>query len=276
MAPPAGAMPAEDQKPPVIESKTCQAGLKPSSEEKVEPQVDDASFSSLLSSPMVNIYVGSKRKQYHIHRALLCSTSAVFKAHFGGVETKDPVNDMYLPNHDPRAFEMFVSFLYRKSFPEILPLEAASSSNSQSLKPADVHRANLDALLNLYFMSSDWALPDLQNATLDHISRYVKKTAYLFRFDQIKSIYERTNTSKAPLRRFAVDHFVHSVMKKSIPAKIRQTYLRSRITDDNSAFLFEVIEAMISAKKYPTPADPFTKECCEYHEHPKGERCEDE
>lgn len=225
---------------------------------------------------MVNIYVGSKRKQYHIHRALLCSTSPVFKAHFGGVETKDPVNDMYLPNHDPRAFEMFLSFLYRKSFPEMLPPKPAPNTSAQSLTAADAHRDNLNILLNLYFLSSDWALPDLQNATFDHISRYVKKSSVLFRFDQIKTIYERTKTSKAPLRRFAVDHFVHSIMKKSIPAKIRQTYLRSRITNDNSAFLFEVIEAMIDAKKYPTPADPFTKECCEYHEHPKGERCEDE
>ncbi|KAL8904063.1 MAG: hypothetical protein Q9207_003524 [Kuettlingeria erythrocarpa] len=225
---------------------------------------------------MVNIFVGQKKKRYNIHRALLCSTSPVFQAHFGDVEIKHPTNDMYLPQHDPQAFEMFVNFLYRQSLPEIVPQTVTTNTNRQPGAPTDVDSANLDVLLNLHFMSSDWSLPGLQNATLDHISRYVTKASVLFRHRQITTIYERIKSPEAPLRRFAVDHFVHSVMKKSVGARTRQSYLANRSKIDNSAFLYEVIEAMIGAKRYPVPVDPEKNGPCAYHEHPDGVRCEEE
>ncbi len=123
-------------------------------------------------------------------------------------------------------------------------------------------------------MALDWSLPDLRNTTLDHISRYLAKASVIFRHRQITTIYKRIKDPEAPLRRFAVDHFVHSVMKKSVPAETRQLYLANRLKIDDSAFLYEVIEAMIGAKRYPVPVDPENKGLCAYHEHLDGVRCE--
>ncbi len=211
---------------------------------------------------MVDFFVGQKRKHYNIHRALLCSNSPVFQAYFGDTDTKHPKNDMYLPQHDPQAFQMFVTFLYRQNLPEIIPQTAATNTNGQLGTPADIDGTNLDILLNLHFMSLDWLLPDLQNATIDHISRYVTKASMFFRHRQIATIYEKVKDPKAPLRRFAVDHFVYSVMKRSVDAKTRQLCLANRLKIDDSAFLYEVIEAMISGKRYPMPVDPGKKGRC--------------
>ncbi|KAI4174859.1 MAG: hypothetical protein LQ346_008170 [Caloplaca aetnensis] len=224
---------------------------------------------------MVNFFVGHKKKHYNIHRALLCSTSPVLKAHFGDVETKHPRNDMYLLQHDLQAFEIFVTFLYRRNFPDITPRTGTPNINGQLGTPADNDGANLDILLNLHLMSCDWLIPDLQNATLDHISRYVTKASIFFRHRQITTIYERIKNPRAPLRRFAVDHFVHSVMKRSVDAKTRQLCLTNRLQIDSSAFLYEVIEAIIGGKRYPMPIDPENKGRCAYHEHPNGVRCQE-
>ncbi len=183
---------------------------------------------------------------------------------------------MYLPQYDPQAFEMFVNFLYRQSFPEIVPQHTKPNTNRQRGTPLDTDGANLDILINLHLMALDWSLPNLRNTTLDHISRYVTKASVIFRYRQITTIYKRIKDPEAPLRRFAVDHFVHSVMKKSVPAETRQLYLANRLKIDDSAFLYEVVEAMIGAKRYPVPVDPENKGLCAYHEHLDGVRCEEE
>ncbi|KAI4123062.1 MAG: hypothetical protein LQ338_005458 [Usnochroma carphineum] len=212
-------------------------------------------------SRMVTFHIGPKKKEWPIHRKLVCASSAIFETHFSSLDTKDQVKDMYLPSHDARAFGLFVDFLYRRSFPEIMP------PSQQTPASAHPHSANLDVLLSLHFMGRDWALPDLQNLSLDHMIRYLEKAS------NIVKIYGEIEDPKAPLRRFAVDHFVYSVMKKTIAPHVRQSFIRNRIDIGCAAFIVDVFEAMINAKRYPAPVDPERQSRCVYHEHLEGQEC---
>ncbi|KAI4173157.1 MAG: hypothetical protein LQ343_003084 [Gyalolechia ehrenbergii] len=283
---------AASQKPQAKKPKPSAGDLKPkihmkdqtSSQSTPTEEKDYTSFSSLLASPMVIFHLGPKKKAYHIHRDLICSTSPIFQSHFGALETKTPTTDMYLPDHDPKAFELFLSFLYRKQFPEIVPppppppSPAAANDNTSTTTPQqdkDIHGANLSLLLTLHFMAHDWSLPLLQNLTLDHISRYLGKTSTLFRSRQIALIYSKLQDPKAPLKRFAVDHFVWCVMKKSVGAKARRTYLVNRAGVADMDFLWDVVEGVVGGRKYPVPVEPGEKGRCAYHVHDNGARCEE-
>ncbi|KAL8785662.1 MAG: hypothetical protein Q9213_003221 [Squamulea squamosa] len=181
------------------------------------------------------------------------------------------VKDMYLPDHKPGVFELLVSFLYRGSFPETAPPTQKEASQVQFASMDDLNASKVDQLLELHFTARDWNLPNLMNLSLDHIRRYVMTSKQTFRASQITNIYERIKDADDPLRRFLVDQFVFSVMRKSLPPNVRQSSLRNRIGIGN--FVFDVIEAMINMKRYPAPVDPNTSGKCVYHRHRKGEKC---
>ncbi|KAL8727186.1 MAG: hypothetical protein Q9166_006223 [cf. Caloplaca sp. 2 TL-2023] len=237
--------------------------------------VEQDDISSLITSDMVTFFVGPKKKTYHVHRDLICSASSVLKGHFISMDTKHPVVNMYLPNHSPSVFELIVSFLYRGSFAETAPPTQKEASQVQFASMDDINASKVDQLLNLHFVARDWDLPVLLNLSIDHVRRYVMTSKQTFRPAQITAVYEKAKDPDDPLRRFMVDQFVFSVMRKTLPARVRQSYVRDRMAIENSAFLFDVIEAMINMKRYPGPVDPNTLGKCFYHRHPKGVKCSD-
>ncbi|KAL8909449.1 MAG: hypothetical protein Q9171_005047 [Xanthocarpia ochracea] len=240
------------------------------------PVTEQNDISSLLASEMVTFYVGPKRNAYHVHRDLICSSSSVLRQHFGTLDTKTPVVTMYLPDHSPGVFELLVSFLYRGSFAEMVPQVQKEASQVPYVQMDDHNASKVNQLLNLHFLAHDWNLPNLLNLSLDHIRRYVMTTKQIFRAAQIATVYKRLESSEEPLRRFVVDQFVYFVMRrKNVEADVRRSYLRNRMGIQNSAFLFEVIEAMIGMKGYPKPVDPNAGKKCLYHKHAEVAECPD-
>lgn len=226
---------------------------------------------SLLTPEMVDIYVGPKRKRFHIYRQLICSKASFFNSHFGPIETKQPMTDMYLPDHDPRAFDLFSTFLFQNSFAEIIP--PIEGAENQSKTMLDRYATDIDTFLQLYLMARDWHIRNLRNQVLDHLHRYIAKSGASFRPIQVATVWGKIKDPASLLKRFIVDHFVFSVMKKSVSSKVRRSHLINRMNIDSSTFVLDVFDAIIGARKYPTPIDPDTKDLCDYHEHPKGEQC---
>lgn len=74
-----------------------------------------ASRQRLLSGPIVDIYVGSEQKHWALHSNLLCHHSSYFETEFQGheVQRKEPAPSHYLPDDDPRGFELLVKWLYQ-------------------------------------------------------------------------------------------------------------------------------------------------------------------
>ncbi|KAL8690165.1 MAG: hypothetical protein Q9218_004332 [Villophora microphyllina] len=251
---------------------------------KIPTAGNPPSFSSLLTSDMVEFYLGPKRKAFTIHRNLICSTSTIFNAHFGTLDTKDPIKTMYLPQHDPSVFELFIDFLYRGSFANLIPLSPPPPDPLNGNTPVtnvtiqmNQHETTVGKLLGLYIMGSDWNIPILRNHTLDFLQQYLSLNSTYFSATQIQHIYSTPSSSPSPLRRFAVDHFIYLFMKKSVPADKRRKLLSNRVNNGEGGlgigFLLDVNEAMVATKKYPSPPDPGTKGRCCYHEHFDGKMC---
>lgn len=227
----------------------------------------------MLAGSLVTLYVGPMRKEYIIHQKLICSAADIFKTHFETLDTKAPVIDMHLPNHDPKAFGLFIDFLYRKTFSEVLPPTSQELSTAEMDSKKHPHEDNIDLLLNLYFMACDWGMLDLQNLSLDHTVRYLRKANDLFQRKHLVAIYGKIRAPKSPLRRFAVDHFIHANLKRSVPIRQRQKSIRERIDVDSSNFILDVFEAMLHAKRCPAPMDPMSQSKCVYHVHSDGVDC---
>ncbi len=105
---------------------------------------------------MVTIFVGSKRKEFMIHKDLICGTAEFFNKAFNGhFMEKDGV--MYLPDDNPEAFTLFVDWLYRHKIP---------SGNSESY---------IHTLYDLYIMANKMCLEDLMDATMDTIQDTAKE-----------------------------------------------------------------------------------------------------
>jgi BTB/POZ domain len=68
----------------------------------------------LLTDEIVALYVGPKRKAYHVHKALLCNRSSYFRAVFrDDVQFREGAeNDVYSPDDSPRAFAQLTLWSY--------------------------------------------------------------------------------------------------------------------------------------------------------------------
>lgn len=178
--------------------------------------------------------------------------------------------DKHLPDHDAGAFKLLRDFFYAKSFDALTrPAQPKGSQpNRSTMEAADA--ANMNRLLNLYFMADDWHLRDLKNTCIDHLRTYTSRYQAIMGATQVAKIYEKLKREDDPLRRYVVDAFVFLVTRKNMVKKDRQFYIKSRSDIDYGQFICDVIEAMSDGKKY---VDPVAKGKCEYHTHVKGEKC---
>ncbi|KAL8703621.1 MAG: hypothetical protein Q9201_003191 [Fulgogasparrea decipioides] len=194
----------KSSKPDPKSSPSSQAATTPTT--NIGAENDPRIFSSLLESSIVDFYIGPKRKVYHVHRALVCSASSHFKSYFGTLDTKEAIKDMYLENHDPEVFELFVTYLYRGSFAELIPpTQQGNPTSFDSTSTGDPHSPNIDRLLKLYFMATDYGVLGLRNICLDHLRRYMSKSGRCFLDAELTTISEKLRSPVSRLRKFAVD-----------------------------------------------------------------------
>lgn len=178
---------------------------------------------------MVTIHVGQKRKQFHIHRNLLCAKSAFFQAAFSAAPPAAAASDpdakvrlrtaIYLEEKDPDAFGLFVDWLYKDKFvgpvceaPPPPPQQkcvfaaaptAGENSNGRLqgtttaiLNTVDQnYRPKLTLLLNLHGMALQWGFPALQNLCIDRMRAYNAQSRAIFHPEHLAQIYQETGPS---------------------------------------------------------------------------------
>jgi hypothetical protein len=76
-------------------------------------------YCRLLTSELVNKFIGPKRKTYHIYRDLLCDRSPRLKAACLGSFIEAGSKDLKLKHGDESAFELFVKWLYGATLKQI-------------------------------------------------------------------------------------------------------------------------------------------------------------
>jgi hypothetical protein len=140
----------------------------------------------ILGNEIVKLYVGKKRKEFTIHKKLLCDRADFFSKAFNGGFQEAKKGEMYLPEDEPDHFACLVDFLYRGTAPE-----AARGSHGAS------------HLRRFYAFAEKLCLLELMDKTIDSIkaNHCELKTAFLG--GNIEFIYTRTH-EKSRLRLLCV------------------------------------------------------------------------
>ncbi|KAI9797577.1 MAG: hypothetical protein M1835_007841 [Candelina submexicana] len=128
----------------------------------------------LLTPDMVDIYVGSKRKQYHLHKPLLCHQSEFFKKAFSGDFKESEERALYLPDDDPTAFELFIHWLYTGRLDE--------PWGPGGRRP----------YIKLYILASKFCMESLANATIDRLQVFYATSQRHPDIDMIAMIWNDT------------------------------------------------------------------------------------
>ena len=114
-------------------------------------------ITSLITSAIVTLYVGPKRKQYSAHKDLLCRIVPWFsKPLLSNASEESKANEIYLPDRDPAAFDLFVLWLYR---------------GKDGLSEPTV---SIGGHINLYILAEEWCLTTLQNSLIDVLADWFK------------------------------------------------------------------------------------------------------
>lgn len=135
-----------------------------------------------MNRNMVNIYLGEERKEFRLHRDLLCQRSEFFKASFKGHFKEAETQELALPDDTVESFELLVGWLYGA------PVMSVPSE------------ADLPAYFDLVVLAKKLCLEHLQNETMDHILKFYRLCSPNVTAHTIRSIYEKTS-AEDPLRR---------------------------------------------------------------------------
>ncbi len=207
------------------------------------------SFSRLLSKEMVDVFVGPERKQFHLHKDLLCDRSSYFQKAFEGDFKESRENSMDLAEDEVAAFELFVDWLYSGRLTEV---------------PND--EGNGWPYIHLYILATKFTLESLANTTMDRLQEYFAAARRFPNGQQINHIWDNT-PCKSKLR----DYYTR---------KIAIGFLESQVFDEKG-FLECKEEAVLAVmahfrkawvtKQLPSiPSVP----ACMFHEHTTTEKCE--
>ncbi len=201
---------------------------------------------------MVDLYVGSKRRHFRVHKKLLCYHSAFFDKAFEGKFKEGHEGMMYLPKDDPAAFEIFVNWLYRGSIDKL--------PTSDDLLLVD---KALKRIVGLYILADKLCINPLKNAAMNSLQQgSLANNSVLYLSYTL--IYEST-VAGSPLRRFAAKLAVWDL--QGAWDRDLFVYVKEGANPDIARDIIELFREHI---RLPDPRRPSK---CEYHEHAKGETC---
>jgi len=147
-------------------------------------------WNRVLGNEIVTLYVGPKRKQFTVHKKLLCDRCEFFSKAFRGNFQEAEKGEMYLPDDNPGAFSSLVDYLYRGVLP----------------KAKDDYHAAL--LLELYIIAEKLCLSSLMDKACDAVHSYSSLAGKLVTAKLIAHIYSRTHGG-SKLRKFCASQVAY-------------------------------------------------------------------
>jgi len=192
---------------------------------------------------MIKIQVGEQKTMFTVHRSLLCSTSAFFRA---AINWPGFDGTIYLEYEDPADFEIFTHYVYFKTLYTQTRDNESTTPTSTTTTAAGIkisHDPEWTTLSSLYLLGDR-----LQSATFKNalITALIEKAAAdtCLPVDQAQHIYANT-VACAPLRRLIVDFHVFGfkgeTLRRGSPAASPD------LVDAPREFLGDVLEAFVSA-----------------------------
>ena len=132
----------------------------------------------LLSGPLMDIYVGKKKRQWSLHRNLLSYHSAWFKEQIKE-EVRGKGGKVDLFDDDPRAFELLVKWLYQGRIDNV-------STMSMDKKWDYAY-----ACQQLYILCEKINLPQLKNIAIDQFRKGCYEAGQVPGAEEMIPIYQK-------------------------------------------------------------------------------------
>ena len=194
---------------------------------------------------MVNVYIGPKRKKYHLHKDLLCNRSTFFEnALIGGFKEEEECA-LCLPDDDVGAFVLFVQWIYGA------PLTKATSVET------------VRTLLALYVMAEKFCMEVLKNCAMDLIRPFYGPLGKLPPAEHIAYVYSNTPDS-SPMRRFITNLVTYDLFSARVEMPLDVLDLMRKGGDFAADFALATLQ---------NPGDPSGGKKCAWHEHISTKPC---
>jgi hypothetical protein len=212
----------------------------------------------VLGNEIVTLNIGPERKQFTVHKKLLCDRCEFFSKAFRGNFREAEKGEMYLPEDDPDAFSPLVDYLYRGVLPEAKDNQCAT------------------LLVKLYILAEKLCLSRLMDKACDAVHSYSSLSGRLVTPNHIAHIYSRTHGG-SKLRKFCAGQVAY------VLAKARTGHFGKDCLDrleDCPDFFMDVFRWQVEhgkkinmsrESKIMAMVDMFGP--CEFHTHGDKEEC---
>ena len=205
---------------------------------------------------MVNIYVGSTRRQWSLHQNLLKHHTAFFEDQVKKTGEKD--DSVELLDDDPSAFEMLVKFLYQGRIDDVG--EVAS----------DKKWAHAETCQRLYFLCDRIGLHQLKNCAIDQFRRACFDSGLVPGPEEMKPVYDKTPMG-SPFRSLISQIAARQIMD---PESDKSAITYQLCFENGPDFAIDVINAIRDGAGGKLLKDPTQEVGCFYHEHQDNELCQ--
>ncbi|KAH8602981.1 hypothetical protein B0O99DRAFT_697600 [Bisporella sp. PMI_857] len=222
----------------------------------------------VLGNEIVKLFVGKKRKEFTVHRKLLCDRSKFFAEAFKSGSQKAKEGVMYMPEYDPEPMAGVIDYLYRRYVPTV------RTTNSHHLPTGVQFR-------KLYYLAEKLCLPSMMDKLLEELKHchIVGNTFITTR--SVSDVYNNT-CENSKLRLYYAAFVGIFILKKKYKEKsIQEAEKFAEMAFSCPQALRDVIlfQAKFGAKATRSSVrhnDPTTIEgieMCYFHTHKPDEAC---
>ena len=224
----------------------------------VDPRTDQY-VTRLLSGPMVDVYVGEKRRRWTLHRKLLTFHAQAFDENLPPTPDNKRNRDSHieLPGEDPTAFELLVKWLYQGKIEDV------------SVLPDDQKWDYAFKCQQLYLFCDKFGLQKLKNVAIDQFRKGCNEAGLVPGPEEMKPIYDKTPAS-SPFRKLVCRIAARQIMD---PTGSKDASAYRECFETSPEFAIDVINAIKDGAGASLFDNPMEGNSCRYHEHPDGETC---
>ncbi|KAF7886977.1 uncharacterized protein EAF02_003624 [Botrytis sinoallii] len=224
-----------------------------------------------IDSEMVDIHVGKDEDSGHfqLHKSILCEKVPYFEKMFNGNFEEGTTNSATLPEDDPEAFNILISWIY-----------------SDQVFPVGLRECTHETWCvgKLYLLADKLCLPDLMDRILDELTFSMDKDNWMPNITMntplsvplsVQNLYKCCPRENCGMFRLLVSLMCH-LLCETYNAHCLETWP----TEEIDSFLtchddlrHEVFKMMRTEREHTTFSEQLFKPGCRVHEHGEDQPC---
>jgi hypothetical protein len=188
----------------------------------------------------ITVYVGPKRREFKLHKLLVCTKSPYFDKCFNGNFAEAETAECCFPEDDSSAFEVFMNYLYT----EQVPKDCSSITASERTDTA---------LVSFYILADKLLLPnDAKTSTINSLISWCKDQKSIIGPVAGQLVLNST-PEDCPLRRLVVDMVCwNHLLSNQVPDDSLQNFFAG-VTDPPYEYIFATLRDISFGDDFDDP-----------------------